>query len=117
MGDEGGAADKVGSHPTNCGTTQWEDEPFRFIASFSAEEILELIALSAWEPVNSHAYSSKQLQSLRQVLRVNQANWPDDKLHLHTDALAILTGMSLHLVRREKSTESTVHIGTKGFCQ
>lgn len=59
------------------------------------------------QPKQGHAYLHKEIQSLRKMLNLNEAAWPDKELYLHTDGLAVLVGWH---VRNEREISSKYRI-------
>jgi hypothetical protein len=44
------------------------------------------------KPQHGHAYSLREIRSLRNILNRNETDWPDEQMYLHTDSLAVLVG-------------------------
>lgn len=55
------------------------------------------------KPSDGHAYSSQDLFQLRRTLSLSEEEWPDAKLHEHTDALVVLIGRVMLVTREEGS--------------
>jgi ribosomal protein S8 len=47
-----------------------------------------------------HVYSSENIKSIRKILRASEKQWPDRRLHRHTEELAL---MIIHFVKMERT--------------
>jgi hypothetical protein len=58
-----------------------------------------MVSLVVWETHDGHAYSPKDIQTLRDLLDLSKDQWPDAAIHRHTDEVAVLIGMALGVAR------------------
>lgn len=66
-----------------------------------------------WKLEGDHALSAHDVQQFRKTLRADAKEWPDARLHRHTDELILLVGMSLGVVSRKRSKEQLLVLEPK----
>lgn len=82
-------------------------------AELSDTELRQIVENVTWENFNGHAYSSKSLRELRNLLRISEEKWPDKTLHRHTDEIVALIGPALFVARKDTGKDTVKQLEGK----
>jgi hypothetical protein len=94
---------KVGTKPfrkRRLREYEWEYERARLFVSISDEDLKGYVREAiAREPFDGHAYSESEIGELRDILKASSIEWPDHRLHRHTDEFAFYVGWWIRVER------------------
>jgi hypothetical protein len=110
MGERSGEA---GGEGVRDDLWAWERERAKVAAKFDDDELREVIESVTWVNFEGHAYSDKDLQDLRKILRLSEDDWPDDVLHRHTDEVVALIGLALFVARKDTGKNNVKRLENK----
>lgn len=83
----------------------WIWERAKSYADTYADSRIKFISRFIDQPDGAHAYNRQTLNHLRRLLDLDEAQFPDEVLHEHTDALVVLIGRALIVTMAETTKE------------
>lgn len=84
---------------------QWIWESAKSYADTYVDSRNKFITHFIDSPSGDHAYDGQTLAQLRRLLDLDEAQFPDEVLHDHTDALVVLIGRALIVTKAETTKE------------
>lgn len=83
----------------------WIWERAKSYADTFGDTRVKFISRFIEQPEGNHAYNKQTLNQLRRLLDLDDAQFPDEILHDHTDALVVLIGRALIVTKVETTKE------------